>query len=184
MAAAARQGPRCSAGSQNILKNSLMTVIYAAMDDVDRKIIQLLQSDGDRPLAALGRAVGLSVSAVNERIKKLKSSGALVAIQARANPQALGLDILAFVHVLMDKPAGEGEFIRRMREMPEVLECHHITGDYSYLLKLRARDPAHLEQIIPRRIKSIAGVARTHSVIALSTAKETLALDCRVPSDA
>jgi Lrp/AsnC family leucine-responsive transcriptional regulator len=154
------------------------------MDEADRKIIQLLQSDGERPLAALGRAVGLSVSAVNERVKKLKSSGALIAIQARINPEALGLDILAFIHVLMDKPAGEGEFIRRMREMPEVLECHHITGDYSYLLKLRARNPAHLEQIIGRRIKAIAGVARTHSVIALSTAKETSTLDSRAPSDA
>jgi Lrp/AsnC family leucine-responsive transcriptional regulator len=169
---------------QNILKKQNLAVNSAAVDDVDRKIIHLLQSDGERPLAALGRAVGLSVSAVNERIKKLKSSGALLAIQARADPRALGLDILAFVHVLMDKPAGEGEFTRRMREMPEVLECHHITGDYSYLLKLRARDPAHLEQIITRRIKAIAGVARTHSVIALSTAKETLALDCRGPGDA
>jgi Lrp/AsnC family leucine-responsive transcriptional regulator len=154
------------------------------MDDLDRKILQILQADGERPLAALGRAVGLSVSAVNERIKKLKSAGALLGIQARVNPSALGLDILAFIHVLMDKPAGEGEFIRRMREMPEVLECHHITGDYSYLVKLRARDPAHLEQIIARRIKPIAGVARTQSVIALSTAKETLALDCRTVSDA
>jgi len=154
------------------------------MDGLDRKIIHLLQADGERPLAALGRAIGLSVSAVNERVKKLKSSGALIAIQARANPEALGLDILAFVHVLMDKPAGEGEFIRRMREMPEVLECHHVTGDYSYLLKLRARDPAHLEQLIGRRIKPIAGVARTHSIIALSTAKETLALDCRASADA
>jgi Lrp/AsnC family leucine-responsive transcriptional regulator len=162
----------------------VLSVNYAAMDELDRKIIQLLQSDGERPLAALGRAVGLSVSAVNERIKKLKSSGTLIAIQARINPEALGHDNLAFVHVLMDKPAGEGEFIRRMREMPEVLECHHITGDYSYLLKLRARDPAHLEQIIGRRIKPIAGVARTHSIIALSTAKETLTLDSRAPSDA
>jgi Lrp/AsnC family leucine-responsive transcriptional regulator len=71
-----------------------------------------------------------------------------------------------------------------MREMPEVPECHHITGGHPYLQKLRARDLAHLEQIIVWRIKPIAGVARTHSVIALSTAKGTLALDYRTMSDA
>jgi Lrp/AsnC family leucine-responsive transcriptional regulator len=105
-------------------------------------------------------------------------------IRARVDPSALGLDIFAFIHVLMDKRAGEGEFIRRMREMPDVPECHHITGDHSHLLKLHARDLAHPEQIIARRIKPITGAARTHSVIALSTAKETLAPDCRTASDA
>ena len=154
------------------------------MDDIDRKILNLLQIDGERPLAALGRAVGLSVSAVNERVRKLKGGGALVAIQARVAPAATGLDILAFVLLLMDKPAAEGEFIRRMREMAEVLECHHVTGDYSYLLKLRARDTAHLEQLISRRIKAIPGVARTMTLIALSTAKETTALACRMAGDA
>jgi Lrp/AsnC family leucine-responsive transcriptional regulator len=105
-------------------------------------------------------------------------------MRARVDPSALGLDILAFIHVLRGMPAGEGEFIRRMREMPEVPECHHIAGDHSYLPKLRARDLAPLEQIIARRIKPVAGVAQTHSVIALSMAKETLALDCRTASDA
>ncbi|MFZ5791079.1 MAG: Lrp/AsnC family transcriptional regulator [Pseudomonadota bacterium] len=154
------------------------------MDDIDRKILQLLQANAERPLAALGRSVGLSVSAVNERVKKLKGSGALAGIEGRIDPHALGLDILAFVLVLMDKPAAEGEFIKRMRDMPEVQECHHVTGDYSYLLKLRARSTAHLEQLISRRIKTIAGVARTLTLIALSTAKETAALDCRTAADA
>lgn len=154
------------------------------MDSVDRQILQILQNDATPSYAAIGAVVGLSVSGVNERLKKLRARGILRGMVARLDPAALGLDILAFVQILVDRPESEGELVRRMGEMPEVQECHHMTGDYSYLVKIRARDTRHLEHLINERIKSLPGIARTFTLIALSTAKETSAIDCRAADDA
>ncbi len=154
------------------------------MDAIDREILQLIQIDATRSYGAIGKAVGLSVSGVNERLKRLRNRGVLRSIEARLDPAALGLDILAFVQILVDRAGAEGELVRRIRQMPEVQECHHMTGDYSYLIKLRARDTRHLEHLIGDRIKSLPGIARTFTLIVLSTAKETAAVDCRDAADA
>lgn len=158
----------------------LFYCIKYAMDAIDIEILRILQIDATRSYGAIGKAVGLSVSGVNERLKKLRRRGVLLAIEARLDPAALGLDILAFVQILVDRPEAEGDLVRRIRDMPEVQECHHMTGDYSYLVKLRARDTRHLEYLIGDRIRTLPGIARTFTLIALSTAKETAAIDCRV----
>jgi Lrp/AsnC family leucine-responsive transcriptional regulator len=85
----------------------------------------------------------------------------------------VGLSLLAFVLVTVNEPQGEGRFRDAMKVAPEVLECHHLTGEFSYLLKLRLRDTAHLEQFLMDRLKPLSGVVRTHTLIALSTMKET-----------
>jgi Lrp/AsnC family transcriptional regulator, leucine-responsive regulatory protein len=143
------------------------------MDDIDRKLITIIQNEGRASYGELGAAVGLSVSAVNERLKKLTGTGVVTGWGARVEPRALGLDVLAFIQVLIDRPEHEEAFRAAMRAFPEVQECHHVTGEWSYLLKLRVAGTAALERFLSDRLKHLSGVIRTHSVIALSSIKDT-----------
>ena len=151
------------------------------MDGIDRIILDRLQADGTQTYAEIGSAAGLSASAVNDRLKRLKAEGVIRRMTADVDPAAVGLSLLAFVLVAVNDPQGEGRFRGAMKAAPEVLECHHVTGDFSYLLKLRLRDTAHLELFLMDRLKPLAGVDRTHTLIALSTVKETHILPSSLP---
>jgi Lrp/AsnC family leucine-responsive transcriptional regulator len=157
----------------NSLKNADSSEWNSAMDDLDRIIIDRLQNDGSQTYAEIGAAAGLSASAVNDRLKRLRAEGVIRRLTADIDPAAIGLGMLSFVLVAVNEPQGEVRFRDAMKAAPEVLECHHLTGDFSYLLKLRLRDTAHLEQFLMDRLKPLAGVARTHTLIALSSVKET-----------
>jgi Lrp/AsnC family transcriptional regulator, leucine-responsive regulatory protein len=143
------------------------------MDAIDRIIIDRLQADGALTYAEIGAAAGLSASAVNDRLKRLRADGIIRRMTADIDPTALGLTLLTFVLVAVTEPPGEARFRDAMKAAPEVLECHHLTGDFSYLLKLRLRDTAHLEHFLMDGLKPLAGVVRTHTLIALSSVKET-----------
>ncbi len=149
------------------------------MDDADRNLLQLVQEDGKMVYADLGERVGLSVSAVNERLRKLQGAGLIRGYAALLDARALGLDVCAFVQVSIDRPKDEADFLRLIAVLPEVQECHHITGEFSYLLKVRVRTTADLETLIKSKIKAVSGIARTHTLIALSTAKETPCLNLK-----
>jgi Lrp/AsnC family transcriptional regulator, leucine-responsive regulatory protein len=150
------------------------------LDDIDRALLQALQKDGQISYAELGSRVGLSASAVNDRLKRLKGKGVLRRITAEVSPAALGREFLVFILVELGDLKLEPEFLDRMRAAPEVLECHHVAGDYSYLLKLRLTGTGHLERFLSEQVKSIGGIQRTHSIIALSSAKETHEIDTSV----
>lgn len=151
------------------------------MDAVDRQILRIIQQDARVSYGEIGAQVGLSISAVNERLKKLHAAGAIRASVTLAEPAALGLHLCAFIQVLLDRPSTTAPFLARMKERPEVLECHHVTGDFSYLLKVRARDTSHLEFLLSDIIKSVRGIVRTHTLIVLSSPKETTVLDVSQP---
>jgi len=146
------------------------------LDRIDRKILVELQNDADLPYAELGNRVGLSASAINERLKRLKAGGQIRRLTAEVDPGAFGLDLLAFLLVRLDPAAQEDVFRQAMARAPQVLECHHITGQYSYLLKLRLRAAADLEHFLGTAVKTIPGVAATESIIALSSIKESRVL--------
>jgi Lrp/AsnC family leucine-responsive transcriptional regulator len=150
------------------------------LDDTDRGLLARLQQDGGTPYAELGSAVGLSASAVNDRLKRLKAKRILRRIVAEVDPVAVGREFLVFLLVEIGDMRQEQEFKARMTARPEVLECHHIAGDYSYLLKLRLAGPGHFERFLSEQVKNIGGIRRTHSVIALSTVKETQTIDTAV----
>jgi Lrp/AsnC family leucine-responsive transcriptional regulator len=96
------------------------------------------------------------------------------------SPAALGREFLVFLLIELGDLKHEADFLARMHERPEVLECHHIAGDYSYLLKLRLAGTGHLERFLSQQVKSIGGIQRTHSIIALSSVKETREIDTTV----
>jgi Lrp/AsnC family leucine-responsive transcriptional regulator len=146
------------------------------MDVIDLKLLDLLQRNCKLSYAELGKEInGLSVSAVGERIKKLTEAGIIKGFVATIDPRAIGLDICAFILMLTNRHDNELNLISRLTAFPEILECHHITGEFSYLLKVRARNSEHLEHLI-KMINLLPETARTSTMVALSSAKETTAL--------
>ena len=150
------------------------------MDDRDRKILDLVQRNADLPQAELAKRVGLSAAAVNERLKKLEHSGAIRHYAALVDPRLVGAPLAAFVEVFIEHPRFEPAFIKRVLAMDEVQECHHITGEFSLLLKVRARDLAALQDLLLKQLNSFEGVRQTRTVMVLSTLKE----DSYVPTGA
>ena len=141
------------------------------LDAIDLHIVATLQGDCKISLARLGEVVGLSSPAVIERIKKLEQSGVIRGYHAVLDGRALGLDITAFIGVSIDLPRGIEEFERAVQGFDEVLECHHVTGHHTLLLKVKTESTSSLEQLI-RRIRSGPGVSRTETMVVLSTAAE------------
>jgi Lrp/AsnC family leucine-responsive transcriptional regulator len=141
-------------------------------DPVDLQILEILQANARETQADIARAVGLAPSAVLERIRKLESRGVLRAYTAEVDPTALGLGLLAFVAVRTDDFVDDG-IARTLAESPEVLEVHDVAGEDCLLVKMRARDAAHLGQLIRNRIGKIPGVRSTRTTIVLETIKET-----------
>jgi len=148
------------------------------MDDTDRKILDYVQVHGRDTYAEIGAAVGLSVSAINERLKRLERAGIIRGWGARVDAKAVQRGVLAYMLVLIDRPDNEKRLVEAICALPQVLECHHVTGDWSYILKLRLADIAELETVLADTIKQSPGAIRTHTVIALSSRKETAAIKC------
>jgi Lrp/AsnC family leucine-responsive transcriptional regulator len=142
------------------------------LDQKDRKILDLVQRDGRMPQAEIARRVQLSTASVSERLKKLEAAGFIRRTVAVVDAKAVGAAITAFVEVFIEHPRHEPAFLALVRECDEVQECHHITGDFSLLLKVRVRDMAALQELLIRRMGAAEGVRQTRTIIVLSTSKE------------
>ena len=151
------------------------------MDELDRKILEHIQHFGRSSYAEIGGAVGLSVSAVNERLKKLEKQGVIAGWTARLDPLAVGNGVLAFVYVMIERPEHEAAFQALVREETAIQECHHVASDWSYLLKVRTPNLLALEELVARRIKALPGIPRSQSIIVMSTTKETAAVPVHLP---
>jgi Lrp/AsnC family leucine-responsive transcriptional regulator len=149
------------------------------LDAKDLAILELLQRNGDWSHAEIGRHIGLSVSAVNDRIRRLVASKTIEAWTARISPAALGLHLLAFVKVLIDRSEDIPAFVESIGAYPEVQECHHLAGEWNYLLKVRVATTAELEQFISSKLKNTLKVTRTFTSISLDSIKDTHALPIR-----
>lgn len=143
------------------------------LDETDRKMLALLQLDGQQTMAELSKALGAPASTLNDRVKRLIRQGAITGFHAHVAPEALGLDLLAFVFVGWSDPRVEPEFLRRVDNSPEMLECHHVTGAWNYLCKVRVKNSKALERFLADVVKDVPGLQRTETIIALSSAKET-----------
>ena len=143
------------------------------LDAIDLKLLKLLQFNDQSSLGELGRAVGLAPSSVKERIKRLTADGVIKGFHASVAPDALNLDLLAFVFVGWTNPSTEPRFLSRIAREPVVLECHHVTGSWNYILKVRLRNTLMLEAFLTHVVKAVPGIQRTETLIVLSSPKET-----------
>lgn len=147
------------------------------LDEVDRKILDLLQRDARMTHTAIAEQVGLSAPSVYERIKKLEARGVIKGYTALLDAEALGLPITAFIRVTVNTDAEkEKAGVAHVIEAPEVLECHHVAGEDCFILKVKVASPQHLERLLAH-VRASLNVTRTVSMIVLSTAKE----DTRLP---
>ncbi len=149
------------------------------MDATDHLLVQLLQADGRATQLQLAKEVGLSQPATAERIRKLEDAGIITGYTAKVDATKLGRDVTAFVGVGIEHPKYFDNFTKRVLAMPEVLECHRVAGQDSYLLKVRTRNTRTLDKLLVETLRTITGVTRTFTTIVLSSSKE----DARIQVD-
>jgi Lrp/AsnC family transcriptional regulator, leucine-responsive regulatory protein len=148
------------------------------LDDRDRLLLGLLQENSRTSNAELARQLSLSSPGLQKRLKKLEDNGFIDRYVTLVNREALGLDLLCFTQVSLShhQPACVGEFCERVQSLPEVMECHHLTGDFDYLLKVLVTDHQHLEQLLREEITQIPGVEKVRTSIVLSEVKASTSL--------
>lgn len=145
------------------------------IDEIDAKILELLQQSGRMKRNAVAEEVGLSVSAVSERMRKLEDRGVLEGYYAVVDAKRLRYDITTFVRVSVDGSEHYTTFIDGVTAMDEVLELHSITGEGSHVMKVRTKNTTTLERFLSR-VQALPGVSSTTTSIVLSTFKETRAV--------
>lgn len=143
-------------------------------NNLDIKILGLLSSQGRMTWSELANQLGLSPPAAADRVKRLEGQGIITGYAARLDSERLGLDLTAFIAVTLDQPRHRQGFLDAVQDNVAILECHHVTGDDDYLLKVRCGHTRALETLISDELKALEGVLKTRTLIVLSTVKETL----------
>lgn len=142
------------------------------IDEIDAKLLEMLQKQGRTKRNDLAEAVGLSVPAVSERLRKLEEGGVVTGYHARVDHRKLGKDITAFIFVTVDSSRHYAQFLEHAHGLDEIQECHAVTGDPSHILKIRTANTGSLEKLLAR-IQAWPGVVSTRTNLVLSTSKET-----------
>ena len=137
------------------------------IDGLDKQILIELTANSRTPILEISRKIGISGAAIHQRIKKLNDSGLIAGHQLKINPKVLGYSTLAFIGVYFDKAERNSEAIKKMKKIPEILECHYTTGNWSVLVKVICKNNEHLMAILNKQIQSIEGVSRTETFISL-----------------
>lgn len=145
------------------------------IDDIDIKIINVLQHKGRTKRNEIAEKVGLSVPSVSERLKKLEEQGIIEGYYAKVNKHSFGLDITAYIQVVMESSKHYKDLIVKVEKIPEILECYSVLGDGSHLIKIVVKNTAALEKLLSV-IQSWPGVTSTKTNFVLSTIKETTAI--------
>ncbi|MCB0102607.1 MAG: Lrp/AsnC family transcriptional regulator [Anaerolineales bacterium] len=149
-----------------------------ALDRVDKALLRALQADGRLSNVQLARQISLSPPATHSRLKRLEKDSYIRQYTAVVDREKAGYDLLCFIHIAMQMHQYEqvDKFRKLMQKMPEVLECHHITGEYDYLLKVVLRNRKDLERFVVDRLTPIPGVSRIHTSLVFTEVKSTTAL--------
>lgn len=144
------------------------------MDQTDTKILSTLQTDAHISMARLSEKVGLSLSACHRRVKMLESNGVIAHYAARLDRRRLGLEIEVFIEVKLVSQRTDDiqAFEDAILVMPEVLECHFISGESDYLMRVAAKNPSDYESLYRNRLSQIPSVSQMKTLLSLSTVKE------------
>lgn len=144
------------------------------MDIIDAKILETLKHNGRSTASEISKKVNLSIPAVSERIKKLEEANVIEQYTVKINREKMGYKLLAIIFVNIDHAANIQQFREAIIQFSEVIECHHLAGEYDYMLKVLIEDTGKLETFLSEKLKSIQGVQKSNTLIVLSTLKEIL----------
>jgi Lrp/AsnC family transcriptional regulator, leucine-responsive regulatory protein len=148
------------------------------LDNLDKSLLRALQADGRLSNVELARKISLSPPAAHARLRRLEKDGYIRQYTAIVDREKAGYDLLCFIHISlqMHQVTQVEKFREATRKMPEVLECHHITGEYDYLLKVVLHNRKDLERFVVDKLTPIPGVARIHTSLVLAEVKSTMTL--------
>jgi Lrp/AsnC family leucine-responsive transcriptional regulator len=143
------------------------------IDDIDRKLLNILQEYARISNAELARRVGMAPSGILERVKKLEERGLIRGYQARLDSKKLGSGLVAFAFVKSDERVGGIESAESLAAIPEVQEVHHIAGEDCYLIKIRVADVEALGKLLREKVGVIPAIRSTRTTIVMETVKES-----------
>ncbi len=143
--------------------NNLITEI----DGIDKEILRDLMDDARKPILQIANKIGISGAAIHQRLRKLEQSGVISGSKFTVDNKVLGYSTMAFVGIYLDKAARNNDTVKELKKIPEVLECHYTTGNWSVLIKMICKDNEHLMHLLNTKIQSIEGVSRTETYISL-----------------
>jgi Lrp/AsnC family transcriptional regulator, leucine-responsive regulatory protein len=148
------------------------------IDDIDRRLLRALQSDGRITIQELAQKVHLSPAACSERVKRLRERGVIAGYTALLDPVEIGLPLLIFIEVSLDRTTRETteDFARAVRKTPDVLECHMVAGGFDFLIKARVRDMAAYRNLLADTFMQMPGVRETRTYAVLEEIKSTTEL--------
>ncbi|MBN09538.1 MAG: transcriptional regulator [Flavobacteriaceae bacterium] len=141
--------------------------ISIKIDGIDKIILRALIKDARTPIKKISKLTGISGAAVHQRIKKLESSGVISGSNISLNPKVLGFKTVAFIGIYLDKAMRNREAVKQIEKIPEILECHYTTGNWSVFIKVLCKDNAHLMSVLNNQIQKIPGISRTETFISL-----------------
>ena len=137
------------------------------IDGIDKEILRFLMDDARKPILQIASKIGISGAAIHQRLKKLEEAGVISGSKFMVNNKVLGYKTMAFIGVYLEKAASNSEAVKELKKIPEVLECHYTTGNWSILIKIICKDNEHLMQLLNKKIQPIDGVSRTETYISL-----------------
>lgn len=148
------------------------------LDRIDRKILDLLQRQGRISMTELAERIGLSASPCAERVKRMERDGVISGYHARVSPEALGKMLLVFVEIKLSAKSGDvfDKVRQELLHMPEVLECHLVSGSFDYLVKARLSGMSEYRHLLGDILKKLPVAAESHSYVVMEEIKETLML--------
>ena len=137
------------------------------IDGIDKIILKGLMKDARTSIAQLSKQTGISGAAVHQRLKKLEKTSLISGSQIVLNPKPLGYSTLAFVGVFLEKAMNNPQAVEQLKKIPEVIECHYTTGNWSVFIKILCKDNEHLMRLLNQKIQKIKGISRTETFISL-----------------
>lgn len=137
------------------------------IDGIDKEILRELMLDARKPILQIANKIGISGAAIHQRLRKLEDAGVIASSKLIVDNKVLGYKTMAFIGIYLDKASSNAEAVKELKKIPEVLECHYTTGNWSILIKMICRDNEHLMQLLNKKIQPIEGVSRTETFISL-----------------
>ena len=140
------------------MKNKLIK-----LDGIDKQILRMLMSNSRRPILEIAKNIGISGAAIHQRLRKLEKQNLILGSSIKINYKVLGFTTMAYVGIFLDRATNNLSVVNKLKEIPEILECHYTTGDWSVLTKLLCKDNEDLMEILTKKIQTIKeAIGLTH----------------------
>lgn len=138
------------------------------IDGIDKIILRQLMDDARKPILEIARKVGISGAAIHQRLRKLEKSGLIAGSKVIIDPKVLGYTTMAFIGIYLDRAMSNPQAVKQLKDIPEVIECHYTTGNWSIFIKILCQNNEHLMHLLNKKIQAIEGVSRTETFISLN----------------